>query len=407
MSRRKAPHPRAVGVLLAIGSGLFLLSFSLAAPAPAPPGGAQAELPCLETSSTLEELVTCIHRYMPRDYLTDGRDGFDVPDEVELDQWRQVVRRMLRGECRSINLRSYDWGGDFVVTPFRDAQDGRTYCVLMENRLSTFEHTEGFTYTRVTHGWGTFIYNPDASLELGFSAPHVQHEAGTVTETVTLFKQTSSRTFLINGAHRNANREPSTCQGHYLEADAAHNTAHPFHAAVEALKLYYQEQGQSFFHLQFHGMRSCCTRCNIYLSQGSARSPRRGDPIWHLRRQLIDLYGGWRVGAPGDGTCDLVGSENVQGRLLHGVPAEQVCDTPATAYSGHFIHIEQCAGYRSPVDWLPALQGLFWPTYRRVLPAVWKNCPIGGCPPPLFATIQVPRRGTCGPGGEWSTECYN
>lgn len=84
-------------------SYLVLLSLLSATPAGAI-GPAQAgPVPCLDTSSTLKDLVDCIYPYLPRSYEADGRNGFDVPTAVETEGWRAVVNRMLGGECEEIS----------------------------------------------------------------------------------------------------------------------------------------------------------------------------------------------------------------------------------------------------------------------------------------------------------------
>src|SRR5262245_39758484 len=53
-----------------------------------------AELTC-PTSTTLEQLVTCIRNQMP----LSGSNGFVAPTATEQADWRSVVRQMLDGSC--------------------------------------------------------------------------------------------------------------------------------------------------------------------------------------------------------------------------------------------------------------------------------------------------------------------
>ena len=355
---RKKVGSLILSILVAALATFLLLSFLSASPAVAI-GPAQAgSVPCLDTSDTLEELVSCIHGYMPHRYSVDNRDGFDVPDENEMDEWRQVVEQMMEGKCDIINLSGYDWGDDFTVTTFTDTQNSNTYCVFMETKYDTYTTTK--VITRVTHGWGTFIYNPTYLRELNISAPHAKYELDTAAETIGIFKNTRSRTFLMTGAHRHASNVDSSCQGEYKRSDAAHNTAHMFHATVAELKEYYDSQNCNFYHLQFHGMEYCCNDCDVHLSHGSDQCPKSGDKILELRDNLWVYHPSWRICVPCDGTCNLNGTKNVQGRLLNGVPGDQVCDIEATDYSGYFIHIEQCLEYRDPDDWFPAINDTSW-----------------------------------------------
>jgi hypothetical protein len=366
-------------------------------------------LPCLDQSSTLEDLVACIQDFAPRRFDQDERDGFEVPSAREKDQWRAVVTEMMRGECASIDLSRYRWGDDFAVTPFTDGEDGQTYCVLMENRYWVFTHTEGFTFTRVPHGWGTFIHNPDADRQLCLGAPHVLHEPGTATQTVSLFKDTQSRTFLINGAHRFASDVISDCQPDYSRADVAHNPDTMFHATVEALQIYYDQFPYEFYHLQFHGTSYfCCDECDVYLSHGSRLPPKPGDRILALQQRLLSDHPDWKVAVVGDECCDLYGATNIQGRLLHGVPADQVCRRFSSNYSGYFLHIEQCPEYRLADDWLLTLLDTEWLIYPANLSFLIHHCPLIPLGyecwrflPPVIAPAS------CGPDARRSERCYN
>ena len=315
-------------------------------------------VPCLDSSGALEELVDCILDYMPHRYSVDGRDGFDVPTITETAQWRDVVRQMMEGECDTIDLGGYGWGNDFAVTVFTDTQDSNTYCVFAETKYEVYTTTK--IITRVTHGWGTFIYDPAYLRELNISAPHAKYETETATEAIGIFENTRSRTFLMTGAHRHASDVDSSCQSAYERSDAAHNTDHMFHATVEELVEYYDSHDPEFYHLQFHGMSSCCSACDVHLSHGSSQPSVPGDKISELRDNLSAYHTGWSICVPG-GPCGLNGTENVQGRLLNGVPGDQVCDTPATDYSGYFIHIEQCADYRESDDWFLAINDTWAP----------------------------------------------
>jgi hypothetical protein len=54
--------------------------------------------------------------------------------------------------------------------------------------------------------------------------------------------------------------------------------------------------------------------------------------------------------------------------LLNGVPAANVCGTAASSYSGRFLHIEQDPGFRTPSDWVQAVEDT-WPTGPPAPPA--------------------------------------
>jgi Fibronectin type III domain len=63
----------------------------------------------------------------------------------------------------------------------------------------------------------------------------------------------------------------------------------------------------------------------------------------------------------------LNATDNTQGRLINGVPAGDVCGTPASSYNGRFIHIEQDPNFRNPCDWINPVRDTF--PVRRTPPA--------------------------------------
>jgi fibronectin type III domain protein len=81
-------------------------------------------------------------------------------------------------------------------------------------------------------------------------------------------------------------------------------------------------------------------------------TPLATDIISVLRDHLLVHHPTWDVDLPGAGACILNATDNTQGRLINGVPAGSVCDTPASSYNGRFIHIEQDPDFRNPSDWI-------------------------------------------------------
>ena len=353
-------NPKFLVTSMRIAAAIALLSLPLWSLSPPAVAGQEpsATVPCLDTSATLEELIECIDPYMLASFDQDLRDGFDVPTADEMLQWRQVVAQMMDGRCDTIDLGGYDWGGDYTVTTFVDT--GIPYCVLLETHYETYDGRD-----RVTHGWGTFIYNPGSLRNLSIGAPHPISDMTTNDEAIGVFKGTRSRTFLLSGGHRQASDVVSTCQGTYRRSDAAHDAQSMFQATVLELKAYADGHGSEFDHVQFHGMSTCCTACDVHLSHGSHAPPQAGDKLLELRAALSRYHPGWRICMSGDISCSLDGIENVQGRLLNGVAENEVCSVPAPSTSGHFVHIEQCRDYRLPNDWLPVINNT-WPLYFYV-----------------------------------------
>ncbi len=360
-------------ILVAALTAFFLLSLLSAAPAIERGSTEAGSVLCLNTSSTLEDLVNCIHDYMPRSFSNDDTEGFDLPTITETTQWRDLVGRMMAGECDSISLNKYDWGSDFTTTHFTDTQNGNTYCVFMETKYNTFTNTK--VITRVTHGWGTFIINPHPDRELSIQIAHPFSDKDTGGEGISIFKDTNSRSFLMAGTHRDANNVTSTCQTSYTQSDVTHNVENMFQPTVEELLAFYRRLGVSFTAIQFHGMDvSSCQGVSVYLTYGSSTTPAVSDKILELKSNLVSHNPTWTVIVPGDSlSCTLHGSDNVQGRLLNGVAAGEVCTRDALIYSGKFFHVEQKTCCRNSNDWIAAINET-WPCWV-FLPLVLRQWP--------------------------------
>jgi hypothetical protein len=308
-----------------------------------------AELTCA-SSTTLESLAACIRDQMPRS----GSNGFVAPTAAEQTTWRAVVNRMLRGTC-DFNLPT-SLRGIAQVRTFTDAGNGRRYCVLMEVRDADGNGV-------VDRGWGAFIVNSRAMRELSHQAPHPISDATTEIQAISIFKETDSRSYLMAGAHRDANSTSSACQGSFKEADAAHNTATMFHATNQELIRWYGAAPWNA--IQWHGMAAAtCPNTAVFPSHGLDATSRAADPISVLKANLLVHHPTWDVDLPGAGACSLNATDNTQGRLINGVPAGSVCEAPASSYNGKFIHIEQDPGFRNPCDWINPVRDT-WPIRRR------------------------------------------
>jgi hypothetical protein len=243
---------------------------------------------------------------------------------------------------------------------FADAASGKSYCLLMEV-------LDANNNGKVDRGWGTFIVDAAAERELSHHAPHPIADSTTEVEAVLAFRDTNSRSYLMCGAHRDANTVVSTCQPQYNEADCAHNTNNMFHAVNEELKNFYA--GQNWNAIQWHGMaEATCPTTNAYLSHGRAVLPVPSDKIVALRGNMLNYHPTWLIDTPGTGVCELSATNNVQGRLLNDVFSGSVCGTSASLYTGRFIHNEQDPGFRTASDWVPALKDT-WPVGPVAPPA--------------------------------------
>jgi hypothetical protein len=322
--------------------------------------GARAATLSCSSATTLEALVTCIRSQVP----SSGSNGFVAPTPDQLTGWRAAVQDMLLGGCSSTLPSSL--AGIAQRRLFTDSENGKTYCVLMEVLDA---NNNGI----VDRGWGAFIVDAHASREISHQAPHPISDSTTEAQAVGVFKGTDSRSFLMAGAHRNASSASSPCQDAYSASDVAHNASTMFQAANEEMMAFYG--ARDWWAIQWHGMAAdSCSTVEAYISHGSTAAPVTGDKGVELRTAALVYHPTWKVAVPGTGACSLNGTDNVQGRLLNGVAAADVCTTAASGYSGMFLHIEQDPNFRAPADWIPAVRDT-WPVGAPAAPTALKATP--------------------------------
>jgi hypothetical protein len=298
------------------------------------------------SATTLDALVACIRSQMPGS----GSNGYRAPSLTELGAWRTVVQQMLQGNCSTALPDGI--AGIASRRLFVDAENSKPYCVLMEV-------LDADDNGIVDRGWGTFIVDPGATREVSHQAPHPLSDLATDAQAADLFKDSDSRSFLMAGTHRSASTATSACQSAYRASDVAHNAATMYQAANEAMLTAYGTA--EWWAVQWHGMAAdSCTSVEVYISHGSSVAPAPGDKILELKTALLSYHPDWKIAVPGSGACSLTGTDNVQGRLLNGVPAADVCGTAASGYTGQFLHIEQDPNFRSPGDWVSGVRNT-WP----------------------------------------------
>ncbi len=315
------------------------------------------------TSTTLETLIGCIRGNMP----ASGSNGYIVPTAQERADWRTAARQMLAGSCDFPLPASLN--NNFTVRTFVDAGNNRNYCVMMETADS---NNNGY----VDRGWGTFIVYRNALRELSHQAPHPIADSSTETQAITLFKETSARSYLLAGTHRDANSTLSSCITGRPESDATHNTATVFQATNEELVAFYADRQWNA--IQWHGMAAnTCLNSEVYLSHGFSVVPPAGSKILQLKDELLRLHPLWKATVPGSNSCTLNATTNVQGRLLNGVDAASVCNLEAGNYKDVFIHIEQDPNFRSPADWVEAVNNT-WASLECVPPTPLAFAAVAG-----------------------------
>ena len=307
-------------------------------------GSGNADVTC-PSSMTLDRLVECIRAQMPRA----ESNGYVAPTPSQRADWRIVVNQMLQGSCDFAVPVSLN--GIMQVKTFTDTGNGRNYCLLMEVRNQNGDGS-------VDNGFGTFIVYDKATRQLSHQAVHPIADSTTEIQAVTVFRDTDSRSFLMAGAHRDANSAVSACLPNHGESDASHNDNNMIQATNEELLAYYS--AAYWFAIQWHGMADTrCPETDVHLSHGVKVKPAPTDKIAILRHKVLQHNRTWVVSLPVPSSCDLNATQNVQGRLLNGVAAEGVCSTAAANITQKFIHIEQHPKFRTPGDWIAPITDTF------------------------------------------------
>src|SRR5262245_21629705 len=231
-----------------------------------------ANLTC-SASTTLDSLATCIRTQMPGS----GSNGFVAPSATEQADWRSVVGQMLGGQCGFALPPSL--AGIMQIRTFTDSENGKSYCLFMEVLDA---NNNGV----VDRGWGTFIVDPNAVRELSHQAAHPISDSTTENQAIGIFKGTSSRSYLMAGAHRSANGGSSSCQSSYEPADAAHNVANMFHPTNAELMAFYG--AAPWYAIQWHGMAAdTCGTVEVYISHGRNIAPLSSDKIVQLKNNVL------------------------------------------------------------------------------------------------------------------------
>jgi len=298
-----------------------------------------ATLTC-SSATTLDALANCIKNQIP----ANGSGEWVAATTTEQTAWRSAVGQMLSGACNFALPAAIATAAQ--IRTFTDTSTGKSYCLLMEV-------LDANNNGKVDRGWGAFMVNANATLEINHSAPHPLADLTTENQSIGVFGGTNSRSWMMAGAHRTAASGSSSCQSSYGASDAAHNINNMFHAATIELMAFYGSS--NWQQIQWHGMAAdTCDPANAFLSHGRTVNPSPGDKNVELKNNMTSKHPTWVLETPVS-SCSLNATDNTQGRLINGVPEASVCGTAASSYNGRFLHIEQDPGFRTPSDWIPSV----------------------------------------------------
>jgi len=339
--------------------------------------------PCLEfygsgkrdVCTTLEELVTELKTIVPQ-----KGDPYNRPMTITLEDWKGVIREMLEGKCRNIDLNNYpQLNGRYKLYYFEDTKMSKPkyYCVF----AATSTNTPHPTYDRAQFAWGTFITRirqPDEDVRifnLSIDVPHPYSDLGTYEQGVQIYKHSQARSMYLAGAHREADSDESDC-GEYNKADASHNYQNALTSTTMAVKKYWESKSRDFAVIQIHGKATdTCEYSDVFVADGAANTygdMQNPNPIVEKFRENLEEE---IHHAPVDGFysvdtfsshsgCPLGATKNIQARVLNGMEGkDDICnfkkdgtgkffDNP----NGTFLQIEQSKKVRDDGS-LPKLFG--------------------------------------------------
>jgi len=315
---------------------------------------------CLDTG-TIGDLVGCLNNFtvLPSYYNTSTYAAAQ-PTSEQTDDWTSVITSMLSVDNGNCPTLPGSLGSNYVITPFSDASTNQTFCVLSE----TTANADGF----FVKGWGHMLVPASQSAisrSVHLSAPHPWADIGTPEQAAAIFALSGAHSVLITGRHRRAYDSPTTCvqpssnKTTYYKTDPAHDVDEPFNIANRAIRAWQNAHGgcphETCAYLQMHGKgASSCSADTMFISSGLGHSnvsiqwyqTHLDAPAVRLKASVNQVFPKFTAALPSDDTaCDLTATNNVFGRLINGVPEEDVCKRGATAdiATGQFVHVEQAA----------------------------------------------------------------
>jgi hypothetical protein len=270
------------------------------------------------------------------------------------------------GNCKDIVVPSA-LVGNVMVRPFTDQSNGKEYCILMDHKDSNAngKYDDGFLF------FVTPNYRADIHRRLHFHAPHVQVETICSGQALKILKESGAHSVLIPGAHRGAYNNASTCHVTKLATEATEDDRLAFHIAFKQTYLTSNREGWNPTYIQWHGMTTAAcavnygyaTTTNVFISLGTINSTfyQNGSIAIALR----DSVRAWTTNVPLTETpathpCDQIAVNNIQGRVLNGVPLGSECAvSTSSGVSGKFISIEQHTNWRSHTGWYDTIRSVF------------------------------------------------
>ena len=269
---------------------------------------------------------------MPDD---DGGE-YQPPSIAELQDWDKLLQAFQTKDYSMVANLATPLGYDFVE--FTDLVDNQLYYCLWRKSTST-------------NYWGTYVFNTNpCHSNLIIQSTHPRKDLNTGKQAVHIFTNIGANAVMIAGAKRCNSTDFSICDG-VTSACLAGPATEPFRVSdmAHVVGTIYQKTTEFLFDnypetyfAQLHGFSWDAGEPYVILSNGNQSIPSGFDYLNKLREelQIIDPSLSYiTVGHLDLNWTSLLGTTNTQGRYING--SIDPCETPASANSGRFLHIEQ------------------------------------------------------------------
>ena len=260
------------------------------------------------------------------------QNEYSQPTTNQLNKWNQLIVNILDNNFLIADSLANQL--NYSIISYYDTVTNTTYQLLEEK-------------TPQLHFWGITVFNPNSCRsDLIIQAPHPIKDFNTGKQAIFTYFKTKALVLMISGTNRCNHNTPTSCDGStsvcngsplpYPISDVAHNDESVFQKTTSTL---HNKIPSSLF-IQFHGFTKTSSDPYLIASNGNNKTPVI-DYISSLTNELsmIDPSISYKVPHIDTSWNRLIGSTNVQGRLING--SADPCNTSSNLNSGRFIHLEQ------------------------------------------------------------------
>jgi hypothetical protein len=301
-----------------------------------------------------------------------GADQYHTPSAQERSTWETIIGSLLQGAYPQADTLAASVGYRLLAFQNTSTPSQGLHYILEKTEASP-------------NHWGVFVLNPSPRRpDLMIMCPHPLYDRNTGKQGAHVYVAVAPRILGISGTHRCNSTLLSPCSGtttacsstseRYRISDQAHTTDGMFQATTAALLAF----DDSTIQVQLHGFARTATDPHIIMSNGTSQAPPPAqDYLLALRDNLlvVDPTLTFKVGHLDTDWTRLLGTTNVQGRLINGSPFP--CTSSASSAGGRFLHLEQqYAGLRDTQQGWDKMASAIAMTFPEMSTAVQEEGPL-------------------------------